>query len=156
MAETYNIKLSTDISNLVGDLQEIEANIPVFIDGTLTELTEYVFEKSQDNCPIGPTGKLHQSGVVNHQPMVHTIIYRAPYAAAQEYGSPPHIIRARNVKYLHWIGKGGKDVFRKEVMHPGNPPRAFVRNAIADGKATLPEIVGKVFMDTFSKFTRNV
>jgi hypothetical protein len=152
MPETYIIKLNTNIGGMVGDLQEIEANIPLYIDGTLSELTEFVFEKSQDNCPIGPTGKLHQSGVVEHQPMVHTIVYRAPYSAAQEYGSPPHIIRAKNVKYLHWVGADGKDVFRKEVNHPGNPPRAFVRNAIAEGKATLEEISNKVFESTFGKF----
>ena len=41
------------------------------------------------------------------------------YKMLEFTGAKPHKIRARRVKYLHWVDKSGKDVFRKEVNHPG-------------------------------------
>lgn len=32
----------------------------------------------------------------------------------------PHIIRARNAKFLRFVGRGGRIVFTKSVKHPGN------------------------------------
>lgn len=43
-----------------------------------------------------------------------------------EYGTDPHIIRAKYKKSLHWK-VNGKDFFAKEVHHPGTDPQPFVR-----------------------------
>lgn len=63
---------------------------------------------------------------------------KAKYAAAQDSGSglygPKHskyIIRARRAKYLRFIGRDGKVVFRKAVLHPGVKPTHFLRTATA-------------------------
>lgn len=42
------------------------------------------------------------------------------------HNTPPHIIRPKNGKALHWKS-GGKDVFAKVVNHPGTRPNPFIR-----------------------------
>ena len=54
-----------------------------------------------------------------------------------EFGTPPHTIRAKDAKALHWKS-GGKDIFAKVVNHPGTRPNPFIRNAI---NTKLPDIV---------------
>ena len=53
----------------------------------------------------------------------------APYAAALEYGARAHLIRAINAKALHF-SIGGQEMFRKQVMHPGNRAYAFMRSTL--------------------------
>ena len=56
-----------------------------------------------------------------------------------EFGTPPHIIRAKNKQSLKFepgrksrLGTGGKAkfVFAKEVKHPGTRPNPFIRNTL--------------------------
>jgi len=65
--------------------------------------------------------------------------WTAAHALPQEYGSRPHKIRPRKKLALHWR-VNGKGFFAKEVDHPGNPPTAFVRRAVAE----WPQIVNAV------------
>lgn len=59
-----------------------------------------------------------------------------PYARILEFGSKPHIIRARRRKYLRFsIGK--RVFFRKQVFHPGTKPYKFFENA---GDAAIKEL----------------
>lgn len=63
------------------------------------------------------------------------VIADVPYAQAVELGSMPHPITPRNKTWLHWIqgplGRGGREVFAKFVMHPGHPqPHPFLRPAL--------------------------
>ena len=52
------------------------------------------------------------------------------YKMLEFTGAKPHKIRARRVKYLHWVDKQtGKDMFRKEVNHPGFNPIPHARPA---------------------------
>jgi len=53
----------------------------------------------------------------------------APYAYGLEVGNPPHVIRAKKAKSLHFFA-GGEELFRHEVDHPGNPPFLFVQHAL--------------------------
>lgn len=56
------------------------------------------------------------------------IIVEMPYRAAYlEFGTPPHIIRAKDAGALHWKNSSGQDVFAKEVHHPGTRPYPFIR-----------------------------
>lgn len=61
-----------------------------------------------------------------------------------EFGTPPHVIKAKPGKMLHWHKTKGRTqhnhphskemakdaVFAKEVKHPGSRPNPFIRNAI--------------------------
>lgn len=57
------------------------------------------------------------------------VIADAPYAAAQEYGARPHVIRAKPGKTLRFFA-GGQLVFRKAVNHPGNMGQGFLLDAM--------------------------
>jgi len=46
------------------------------------------------------------------------------YADYVDKGAPPHIIKPRSAKALHFIS-GGSEVFTKKVNHPGQPPQNF-------------------------------
>lgn len=62
-----------------------------------------------------------------------------------EFGTPPHVIKAKPGKVLHWHKTKGRTqhshphsksmaedaVFAKEVKHPGTRPTPFIRTAIA-------------------------
>jgi len=50
------------------------------------------------------------------------------YGLYVEYGTPPHIIKPKNKKALHWGGTNGPVV--KLVHHPGTRPQPFIRPAI--------------------------
>lgn len=54
------------------------------------------------------------------------------------HNTPPHIIRPKDKKALHWGGKGGPVV--KKVEHPGTRPQPFVRNTFRNN---LSDIINK-------------
>lgn len=73
-------------------------------------------------------GTLRQS--IKAVPKGNTIhISMVDYAFYVEFGTPPHIIRPKNKKALHWKS-GGKDIFAKIVRHPGTRPQPFIRNTL--------------------------
>ncbi len=75
-----------------------------------------------------------------------------------EFGTNPHIIRAKPGKMLHWHKTKGRTqhahphskamaedaVFAKEVKHPGIRPNPFIRNAIYNK-------LGKIISEEVSK-----
>lgn len=69
--------------------------------------------------------------------------WTAAHALPQEYGSRPHKIRPKNKQALHWRTPGGKGVFATEVDHPGNPPTAFVRRAVAEWPRIVNAVVAR-------------
>lgn len=50
------------------------------------------------------------------------------YWPGYDLGNPPHVIEAKPGKFLKFRGKGGGDVFRRKVNHPGNAPRHVTRD----------------------------
>lgn len=54
----------------------------------------------------------------------------APYTRFVLDGTPPHIIRARTSRYLHWADTAGQNRFAKQVNHPGTKPNPFPRRAL--------------------------
>lgn len=74
------------------------------------------------------TGFMRQH--ISHHVSGNKINIRMPdYAFCVEFGTVPHIIKAKNAKALHWK-KGNKDVFAKLVHHPGTFPQPFIRQTI--------------------------
>ena len=89
------------------------------------------------SCPVD-TGRLKNSIKVVPQNPNLIMISMVDYAIYVEFGTPPHIIKPKNAKALHWksegVGpRGGKvknDVFAKLVHHPGTRPQPFIRNTL--------------------------
>lgn len=69
--------------------------------------------------------------------------WTAAHALPQEYGSRPHKIRPKNKMALHWRNAAGEGVFAMEVDHPGNPPTAFVRRAVAEWPRIVSAVVAR-------------
>lgn len=69
-----------------------------------------------------------------------------------EFGTPPHVIRAKEGGILHWHKTKGRTqhshphskvmqedaFFAKEVKHPGTRPNPFIRNTVRN---KLPKII---------------
>ena len=56
---------------------------------------------------------------------------KVQYAAAQEFGARPHVIRARRKRNLvFWWEKAGLLFRGPAVLHPGNPARPYFRPAV--------------------------
>lgn len=65
----------------------------------------------------------------------------APYAIPVHEGARPHIIRARRVPLLRFYWeKVGRNVAFRQVNHPGNAPRPFLRNAALRVAGTDPDL----------------
>ena len=74
------------------------------------------------------TGNLRQT--ISYHVKGNTINITMPeYAFYVEFGTVPHIIKAKNAGSLHWK-EGGKDHFAMVVHHPGTDPQPFIRTAI--------------------------
>lgn len=59
-----------------------------------------------------------------------------------EFGSAPHVIRAKNAQALAFIGSWQEGViFRKSVKHPGTPAFAMVRKTVAVEQTRTPATV---------------
>ncbi len=65
---------------------------------------------------------------------------RVQYAAHVEWGTRPHIIRARNARMLRFT-MGGRDVFRRSVRHPGTRPYRFMQNALNAKVSRAEELI---------------
>ena len=77
-------------------------------------------------CPVD-TGRLKNSILLDDIDN-GTNISMAYYWKYVEYGTPPHIIKPKNKKALHWGGKNGPVV--KLVHHPGTRPQPFIRTTL--------------------------
>lgn len=96
-------------------------------------ITRRIATQARSDVPVR-TGNLGRS--ITEDPLKFVGPFRvetgvtanAPYAAAVHEGSRPHVIRARNAQFLHFQ-VGGRDIFTREVHHPGVRARPFLRNA---------------------------
>jgi hypothetical protein len=52
------------------------------------------------------------------------------YAYWHHEGTRPHIIRARNAKYLRFVNKAGKVVYARSVNHPGTSANRYLTDNI--------------------------
>ena len=64
------------------------------------------------------------------------------YSAVMEYGSAPHIIRARNKKALFWAGAKHPVA---EVHHPGTKARPYMTPAAERHAPTFREAMRRIF-----------
>lgn len=111
-----------------------------------------------DATPQGPTGKLARStyftlegsGTEEQtltilQPARTPSIYGGHfYGAFVRDGTRAHKIRARFKQFLHWTNDAGKDMFRKEVNHPGNKPNPYHIRTLEEQWDGVQEIVNRM------------
>lgn len=76
-------------------------------------------------------------GIVNISPTI------APYGKYVHEGTRRHEIRAKNKRFLRFIGRGGEFVFRKKVMHPGTTRDQFLYNSAERSRAEINAIFAR-------------
>ena len=67
----------------------------------------------------------------------------AEYGDDVEYGTQPHVIRARPGGSLVFVGRDGQLVFAKEVNHPGTQPQPYMGPAFDRHAPGLEEALGR-------------
>lgn len=100
----------------------------------VASLTRRIATQGRLNVPV-KTGNLGRS--IEEDPIRFSgpfrvesgVTAKAPYAAAVHNGAKPHVIRPRNGQFLKFPGRDGRDVFVREVHHPGTKARPFLKNA---------------------------
>lgn len=134
--------------NLTGrfelDQGALAAQVRPILTDRARDLTRKIATEARHRVPVR-TGNLGRS--IREDPITFAGPFRvdtgvtahADYAAAVELGTRPHVIRARNADALHFQ-MGGRDIFAREVHHPGTRPRPFLRNAAEQvvGEETRP------------------
>lgn len=105
----------------------------------------HALEQIQTNAPFKRrTGNLQDSAgfkLIKVGGRILRVFDKAKYANAIEYGSRPHIIRAKNKQFLRFKGSGGQWVFRRLVHHPGNKPYKFLWKATWSAHRVLGEVL---------------
>jgi len=105
---------------------------------------------AKKKAPIGPPGKGPRGNLKRHirsemasTGMTGAVLSGARYSSAVEYGTKPHIIRAKNKKVLANVNTG--QFFGKKVRHPGTDAHPFLAPALKFGYKKLIENLEKVF-----------
>lgn len=96
------------------------------------------FPKTGSATPIGcrvQTNRLYASihastPRVSGMGILSAIGSNVSYAPAMEFGSKPHVIRAKGKPLKFSIG--GRMLFRRQVNHPGTAPRGMIQRGIND------------------------
>ncbi|QCG77091.1 tail assembly chaperone [Mycobacterium phage Bananafish] len=100
---------------------------------THSSLTRQIANETRARVPV-LTGHLGRSVREDPQVMVtpfHVsggVTAHAKYAAAVHEGTRPHVIRAKHAQALHFWWRG-REVFVRQVNHPGTRARPYLRNA---------------------------
>ena len=83
-------------------------------------------------------------GSISHKTKTdHVLIHDGvDYGVHPEYGTRPHVIRAKNKKALHWK-KDGKDFFAYSVNHPGTKEYAPFRKGLIASQDDVTAFVRK-------------
>lgn len=133
--------LQLDLSNAPA---EVRAKAPVAVKKTL-------FDVERDGKILAPKDLGNLAGSigtdVDADGMGGEVGPTADYGAAQEYGSEPHIIRARDGGMLAFPGQGGGMVFVREVHHPGNAPQPYMGPSFDRNVPGLEQALGDIGED---------
>jgi hypothetical protein len=131
----FRVKINLDSIKKIGS-SATRAKVDAEVDKTLREelaVAQAIAESStafQDH-----TFRLRTSigsdveGTYSSGKLVGRLYASAPYAGFVEYGTRPHIIRAKNKPFLAWQ-VGGIWYRARVVHHPGTAPRPFLRPAV--------------------------
>lgn len=126
-------------------LEEIKRELLAEADKRLDDIADFIFQKSQETVAekASDEGTLLKSGYVERKPGEKTIGYRAPYAAAIEFGTDPHM---PPVEPLQKWAKRKLGLNEKEsrkaawgiainIKEKGSEPVSFLRGAVKEAEA---------------------
>lgn len=102
-------------------------------------ITEIALNLTQELAAAAPVDTGYLKTNMRYEIENSVINIRMPdYAMYVEFGTPPHVIEAKNAKFLHFksekiakaLGFPSDDVFLKKVNHSGTAPNPFIRRTL--------------------------
>jgi hypothetical protein len=90
------------------------------------------------------SGNLSRSIFSKMESETSAVVYvgkEAPYGKFVNDGTAPHIIRAVNVKALHFY-IGGREIFTPYVNHPGTKATHFMEEGLSSWRTEIVRIIG--------------
>lgn len=131
------------------DLAEKLKRFPGIWAAFLEDAGKITADQMRQNAPVR-TGSLLSSIVIDVGPNSVRAYPTVPYAPFVEAGTGPHIIRPVNASVLHFFS-GGKEIFAREVHHPGFQGRFFIRKTRDEVKGEISDLARLYVMDLFEK-----
>jgi hypothetical protein len=118
------------------------------VQGAVNTAREQVLSESRK--PLKGTGRylksIHSEVEVNKFQVIGKVASDHPQAAVLEFGSRPHVIKARNKETLFWPGARFPV---KQVNHPGTPAFRVLggsaEQAVENAQAMLNQAINKNF-----------
>ena len=123
---------------MVVEQKDVDLAIGKALRGVANDLRNALIKRA----PVD-TGRLKGSIRVSSVNKNEIEISMVDYAAYVEWGTPPHIIKAKGDNYLHFKVKD-KWVKTKEVQHPGTRPNPFIRT-------TIKQDLAKIFIENMER-----
>lgn len=117
------VQMDVDLSHL----KSFGAGIPEVRKRGLELTALDLIGKLMRNSPVDH-GLLKQWAITKRSSDSITVQSPAKYAAAQNYGTRPYMLKPKSKKALHWGGKPG--YFSKGHMMPARPGKHFVERSI--------------------------
>ncbi len=84
----------------------------------------------------------HTEGAISNAAKDPISGYR--YPEGLEVGTPPHVIRAKIAKALHFFLADGTEIFAKKVNHPGTPAKWIYKDAAEHISKQIPALVENI------------
>jgi len=114
-------------------------------DALASELARLAGEYAREKAPVR-SGRLKRSISVRRTRCGYEVCMggsEAPYAGYVEYGTRPHLIRARRARALRFELDGDL-VYVRYVRHPGTRPGLIMASAMAEASRNLDKIIDRV------------
>jgi HK97 gp10 family phage protein len=126
------VRINVQIANLQSEIRKVQRYTENKVQGIKSAVVESgvnILSEATTNAAVD-TGNLKNSGDlrITNDGLEAEVFFTAEYAPHVEFGTRPHKIKAAPGKMLHFK-VNGRDVFAKEVNHPGTPAQPFLHPA---------------------------
>lgn len=141
----YNID-SSEVRKLAFDLSRADGSVGAKTSKAIRKTAFAIERSAKQGAPVD-TGNLVNSistditGDGRFGAMEAEIGPTANYGDDVEFGTGPHIIRAKNSEFLRFV-VGGRVVFVREVHHPGTAPQPYLGPAFDKHAPNLERLLG--------------
>lgn len=143
----------------VENLQELQSAFKKSPEITAKELEKatkdagkFILATEKSEVPV-KTGQLRRSITLDYRPISVSIYPTVKYAIPVHEGSRPHTISPRSKSVLRFK-KGGKIIFAKRVMHPGNKPNKFVERTVNKSENPINAFFSKALDNIINFLTK--
>lgn len=136
--ENIHLKILQHIKGL----KNLEFQVGTTLARNIRAEANKVFGEGKSGYPYDFQGDFSKEKVVHFDERQHAVVIEKPARLVWtlELGMGSQTIKAKNAEYMHFKGKGGEDVYAKEVVVSPRKPTNFIESAIEETKKDLKTI----------------